>query len=319
MMDLLRDMISVRRVGCLASVAAFLLSAGGCGNDDYATAIKRFDDASTVVITVASGVYKGANEIEENIVLDRQLFAHQAVNVTEMESHHLISDDQIKVRLNALDELSKYGASLLALAQAKTTSDVSQQFADLGTALQNVSKDAATLGDPTFSSESGIQFSANVSSVAKAIGTLAQAIEEQKARAELEKIIVANKAPIDALLDSLSAELGEAYARQKAAQGQEWVQLTAVLKEEIGKGADPVLVTLFGDRLKASRSASLTLASADPRPAIKAMRKAHKALADYVASDKSPKNLADLLTASKEFLTRAQVLGDAINALEKSK
>jgi hypothetical protein len=88
-------------------------------------------------------------------------------------------------------------------------------------------------------------------------------------------------------------------------------------QREPGVDADPASLLNLADRIKAYTAQQATLVNANPAPAIAKMQKAHEALVTYVSS-KSPTTLSALVADVQNFITAAQPLGQATEALIKA-
>lgn len=307
-------------VSVALAICLILHVEAGCGNDDYAKPIKQFQDASAVVIASARQSLQQMNQVEEDAELDRQIFEGEAFDEKKIIARDVVTQPEIDVRLKALDELARYTSALADLAALKGPSEVTQQFQDVNSAFSTLAKDAEKLSGTKSSIFDNAKFSGVVNAATLAVGTVVRAIEEHRARREIEKQIRERDADVTALIQLLGDELDLAYQRRKAAEGQEEIFLTAALKIELAKPAkgDPTLRILLGERLKDWRNRQAILADANPQSCVEAMRKAHEALVAYVNSDKSPKSLSQLYAAAQDFFSRVQPLAQAMAALLKS-
>ena len=304
-------------IATLFSVSLVLASLVGCGNEDYQKPIKQFQDASAVVIASARQSLVQMNSVEENAELNRQIFQTEAFDEKKIKGRDIITQDEIDVRINALDQLSRYTSALADLVVLKAPGDVTKQFQDVGSAFATLAQDAAKLSGTQSPLFNNPKFSGAAQAAAIGIGTVVRAIEERRARREIEKQIRENDAAVATLIQMIGDDLRIAYERRRQSESAEEVFLTAALKIELEKTGhgDPALRLLLGDRLRDWRSRQVALANANPKPSLDAMRKSHEALVAYVNSDKSPKNLSELYAAAQDFFSRVQPLGQAMAAL----
>ncbi len=280
---------------CAAVLLVLVLSfPAGCGNDDFQRPIQQFQSASVVVIDAA-------RQSLQQII----------------KAKDVISADELNARVNALDQLTRYTSALADLAALKAPAQVTQKFQDVGSGFKTLSQDAAKLAGASGGVFDNPKFSGAVQVAVVGIGAIVRAIEERKARREIEKEIRDHDADVNTLIKLIGDELEIAYQRRKQAESEEGVFLTNSLKLEIAKPkrGDPVLRMLLGDRLREWRNRQPLLANADPKPGVDAMQKTHQALVTYLTADKSPKNLSELLAAAESFADRVQPLGQAIAAL----
>jgi len=303
---------------CAAVTLVLLLSfSAGCGNDDFQRPIQQFQSASAVVINAARQSLQQMNDVEEKSELDRQIFEAEAFDESKIKAKDVISAEELNARVNALNQLTRYTSALADLAALKAPAQVTQKFQDVGSGFKTLSEDAAKLAGASGGVFDNPKFSGAVQVAAVAIGAIVRAVEERKARREIEKEIRDHDADVNTLIKLIGDELEVAYQRRKQAESEEGVFLTNALKLEITRPqrGDPVLRMLLGDRLRQWRNRQPLLANADPKPSVEAMQKAHQALVAYLTADKSPKNLSELLAAAESFADRVQPLGVAIAAL----
>lgn len=308
--------------GLATILCALLLLWGeaGCGNDDYAKPIGQFQDASAVVISGARQSLQQMNQVEEGAELNRQIFEGDPFDEKKLKARDVITDEQIAVRVNALDQLARYTTALANLASLQSPSQVTQQFQDVGSAFTQLGQDAEKLKGTQHSIFDDAKFSGVLNAATLGVGAVVRAIEEHKARREIEKEIRDHDANVTALTSLLGDELDIAYQRRKATEGAQGVFLINALKEEVAKPnhGDPTMRILLGERLSEWRNRQAALANADPKPSVMAMQKAHEALVAYVNSNKSPKNLSQLYAAAQDFYSRVQPFGQALLALLKT-
>lgn len=301
----------------LLGILCLLAFQAGCGNEDYQKPIKQFQDASAVVVASARQSLVQMNNVEETAELYRQAFEAEPFSEKKIKARDLITQEQINLRVNALDQLSRYTQALADLVVLKAPGDVTKQFQDVGSAFTTLAQDADKLTGTPSALFDNPKFSGAAKAVTIGIGTVVRAIEERRARREIEKQIRENDAAVTDLIQMIGDDLRLAYERRRQSESEEGVFLTGALKLEIEKvdHGDPALRLLLGDRLRDWRSRQAALAGADPKPSVEAMRKAHQALVAYVNSDKSPKNLSELYAAAQDFFSRVQPLGQAMAAL----
>ena len=240
---------SPRRVRALSVVLAALLLVQlqtGCGNEDYQKPIKQFQDASAVVIAGARQTLLQMNDVEENAELSRQVFQGEAFDEKKIKARDLITQEEIAVRTGALDQLARYTFALADLAALKAPADVTKQFQDVGSAFTTLAKDAGKLGGSQVFDNA--KFSGAVQAATTGIGVVVRAIEERRARREIEKQIREQDAAVSSLIALIGDELQAAYQRRRQADSEEGVFLTAALKLELEKPArgDPALRLLLG-------------------------------------------------------------------------
>ena len=304
---------NIHLIICALAITLFTIS---CGPEDYQEPVKKFQDASQVVINATREFLNHENTGEENALIDQQVFDQKPIDPASITQVDVISPEEIKLRTAALDALAKYTANLAQLAQGKIASDVGQDTKTLSDSLKKLSDDAKTLPGAKGTVLDNKKFSGLASAAASAIGAVAQLLIERKARHELEHAIVSNDAAVQELIQLISDDAALAYERQKSTLSANGVQLYNIYKSELQKkDKDPVLLLFLADRIKSFRSQEAVLPAANPAPAISDMKKAHSALVSYVQSSKNPHSLAELVKSVQEFTSAAQPLGSAVQTL----
>lgn len=288
----------------------------GCGTQDYQKPVEQFQSASAVVVAATRAVLARVNRVERNGLVDQAVFERKMIDVPQLRSYELISQEEIDVRAKALDELQAYASNLASLVQGKDVSAIADQTNSLSKTLAALSKQAANLPVSKASFLKNADFGNALQVVATGVGLVAQIIAEHKARAELETAIAGNQKPIDDLIGLLAEELDGAYQRQRTILGAEQIYISKAYEHERSEShPDPNALLLLGDRLKSYLEQHAVLEAADPAPALKSMQAAHDALVAYAKSKHNPKSLRDLLDAAQAFSTEVQPFGQAIEAL----
>ncbi len=301
------------------AVAIVCVLGTGCGPKDYEKPITQFQDASAVVISATGAFLKNMNTIEQNHALDDVIFGRKPLNLPEIAKKELITPADIKLRMDALDALSQYTANLAILAQGKAGEAVGENTKELSESLKTLASDAGNLPAAKGTGLDNAKFSGIAGAAASAVGAVAQLIVDHKARREIEKSVVAQNENISALIQLIRDEAQGAYLRQQAQIGdygdQLFLSYKQVTGQEDGHKPDPILLLYFGTIAKSYLSQKAEVANANPADAIDKMKKAHDSLVNYVKSDKSPKSLAELVSAVQDFAAAAAPLGQAVQAL----
>ena len=297
------------------SMAVCFLFQTGCGPENYQKPIQQFQDASTVVINTSREFLSNENTVEQNKVLDDLIFQRKPLNLPEIDKIEIITPDEIKIRTTALDALAQYTSNLAQLAQGKAGTAVADNTKKLSDSLKTLADDAKKLPATKTTFLDNAKFSGVVSAAGSAIGAVAQLIVEHKARRELQRSIVENDAAVTALIQQISDDATLSYERQKNQLGAYGSQLSRDYETGLKEKSDPIFLLNFAKTIKTYRTQKLQLSSSNPAPAIDKMKKAHEALVSYVTSDKNPKTFADLITAVQDFVSAAQPLGQAVQAL----
>lgn len=285
-----------------------------CGPEDYQKPIQQFQDASSILIASAKTFLNNVNTTEQNGLIERRSFEREPINPQQISEANLITQEEINVRVQAMNQLSQYTVNLGKLAQGKSTASVGEKTQDLSKSLQQLAKDAGSLPAAKSTVLDNTKFAGAVSAAATAVGQIAQFFGEKKARKEIERAVRENDGEITALIDLLGTEIEAAYARQQSTLDAESVYLYRTYNDKRTK-TDAVLMLTLADRLEAYQQHKQTLQTADPGPCVLAMKKAHTALVEFVNSDKDPKKLSQLVTFAQDFASKAQPLGQAVQTL----
>ena len=100
-------------------LALLILAASltGCTpHGDYSKAIASFKDASTVLTGAFQSLVLNANAVEADNYIDRQVSAAQPILPAEIDPRAILTPDQVKLRVAAIQALSDYICALAALA-----------------------------------------------------------------------------------------------------------------------------------------------------------------------------------------------------------
>jgi hypothetical protein len=322
-----RSLTSVVMMGVLVASLA-------CKPEDYQKPIQGFQQSSNTVIAADRAFLSNENTIEQNKFIDQQVFERKPLAPAEIDARIIITLDEIELRTDALDALSKYTASLATVAQGKADSSTGQNMKTTSTNLQTAAENASKTASPNPDQAAfNTKFSGPAGAAAAAIGAVAQLIMDHKARNEIEKSVKDTNTAVNELIALIGADAQGAYLRQHTAISGYAMQLSNDYKCEFdstpasgpdavncpakqkGVGPDPIILLILADKIKAVRAQQAILENANPAPAIAQMQKAHQALFVYATSDKSPKSLSDLITDVKDFEDAVQPLGQAIQGL----
>jgi hypothetical protein len=300
---------------CRLLLLALALVLLACGTADLQKPIQQFQDASNVVISGSRAMLNQVNAVEQNAAIDKAAFEAGPIDLEQVRKLELVSSQDIGVRTKALGELSNYISSLASLASGKGNDAIATQTDNFSKSLGTLAKNASALPVSKASFIKNAEFGNGLQLAATAFGTVARMLAEHKARAEIVKSIADTQAPIDSLINQLSAELSGAYARQKTTLDFQQISLATLYKREIAKAQpDGNKLMILGDRIKSYLQQESTLAAANPEASINAMRNAHDALVKYVKTNHDPKSLKELLDAAQSFVNEVKSFGDALQS-----
>lgn len=316
-----------------------LMAASGCGPQDYQKPIQGFQDASNTVISAERAFLANENTIEQDIYINQQVFEQKPLDPKQIDAQTIITPEEIKLRTDALDALSKYTVNLATLAAGKEDATVGADTKTCSTNLKSLANDAASkMTDKIKDQKQATAFDAKFSGVAGAaasgIGAVAELILQHKARTEIRNSVNSTDKDVTALIDLIGADAQDSYERQRTKLSDYGLQLLRDYDCEVSPAqpsqsdsstsgqvgcrqtrGDTASLLALADRIKAWRADQTTLAAANPAPAIDKMKKAHEGLVKYVNAPNTPQNLQQLRDSVQAFISAAQPLGEAIQQL----
>lgn len=284
----------------------------GCGPTGFKEPITKFKDSSTVVIA-STKIYLGElNKVERSSYLLESASERRQINLGDLEAVQVFSQEGLKARLDALDQLSAYGDLLLKLANSDAPEKVRAEATNLGAALSTLSGTVSGLrgaDDATFR--------AAVGPVSNIVGQIVDLIVRNKISDALSKAINDGEVPINALLEAIRGDMQIAYGRKRLFFSRTRVVLVDDYRSALTNGADSERLKSLAERIRTHEDKWEELGSANPAEGIDAMKKAHTALLKYAKSSHKVTDLASLVDAMEDFASRAKSIGQAIQALRE--
>src|SRR5262249_20356972 len=119
----------------LAILTAVTLITTACGPSGYVEPIGKFQSSAAVVIASTKVYMSELNKVERDHYIFKQLGAKDQIGLDQIESVQVFSQDGLKARLDALEQLAKYGDLLSKLAKSDAPDRLRGEAADLGTAI----------------------------------------------------------------------------------------------------------------------------------------------------------------------------------------
>jgi len=304
-----------RRMQCaigLAAIALFLVPelalAAKAEKATLQSVTQQFQQASAVVITSAGDFFSKMNEVDRDGALITLAYEGKAIDIEEIRSRKIISDEELKVRTDTLKALSQYTTDLANLASGASFKTFGQNLQSLNKNLTQIGTDAGKL--PGVSKASFLQnkeFPGLISLAVSAVGAIAALIEGKKAQNEIRQKISDNDKDLTNLINHVGTEMGLAFQRQKEAASLRVSRLTRAYNDSLD-GKNLALSVLLPREVEASNEqyVALTKPDADPSKAVTAMQKAHEAMVQYVKSGNKGTDLDSLLAAVASFSSAAQ-------------
>lgn len=302
---------SLNRAVVLSVLMTTMLLAG-CRNAGFRDPIAKFQSAASVVIASTRLYVTELNKVERDHYITSQLGQRAQIRLPEIEKVQVFSQEGLKARLDAMDQLSAYGSLLSKLANSDAPERVVAEAQDLGEALKGLSK---TVSGLTHTDDAA--FKSAVGPVTTIVGEILRLIVEKKIKDALVKAIQDGEAPVNKLLSVMRSDIIGAYERKRSALSDMRVALVDEYNREMAKGAaaDAEKLRLFAERIGAHEDRWEHFASANPGEGLDAMAKAHTALVKYAKSGQKVTDLASLVEAMEAFAARAANVGRAVHAL----
>lgn len=284
----------------------------GCRTAGYRDPISKFQSAASVVIASTRLYTTELNKVERDHYIAGKLSEKAAIRLNELEEAQVFSQEGLKARLDAMDQLASYGNLLSKLANSDAPSRVSAEVQSLGDAIKRLSttvSDLANADDAAFKSAVG--------PVSIIVGEILSLIAQNKIREAMDKAIKDGEAPINKLLSVIRNDISIAYERKRSLFSDMRVTLVREYENERAQGpaSQPEKLRLYADRIRAHEDRWEAFASADPGEGLDAMANAHIALVNYAKSSQKANDLASLVEAMEAFAARAMNIGRAVQAL----
>lgn len=291
--------------------AALVLS--GCSTAGYRAPVAQFNEAAAIVVDASRVYITQVNKVERDSYIDEQVAAGQPIALKEIQARTLLTPEEIALRLNALDELTRYGDLLLKLANSDAPDSIAARAEGLGKAVEQLSTDVyVRMGRPE-----NAAFKSAVGPVTTIVSQVAQLAAERKVKEALDTAVKAGEKPVKHLLDVLSEETLAAYERRRNHLSRSRTWAVDAYNEETRKGdrANRDALTKYAAQIKSQLDEWDAFAAANPQDGLLAFAEAHKALVIYASSAKMPKDLNEFISEMERFLYRAKRVEQAIRRL----
>jgi DNA-binding FrmR family transcriptional regulator len=303
--------------------------ATGCSNNKEF--VKKIDDFQTSVnlTTTAIGTYYlELNSFERELYLqERLLDPSKEVLTTERNpkdpskiiptalAGRVFSAESIKARTDAIRLLGAYGRNLAELAGTDAPARVAAASKVLG---ENLGRLGTTFDNLT-GDQTAKKFVAPAGALSAAFGVIGQLVLEEKRDAALTKAIQEAAPQVRIIIDLLEEDLETVIVLQ---------QLTGT------KAALTELITYYNknrqnlnleerrkalDEIYRAQERYDIAVAFNPSGLMSSLRDAHEALVKYATSDRTPQNLASLVSSLEVFKERAETVAAAVSQLHDLK
>jgi hypothetical protein len=296
----------------LILVTSIVLFNTACGSKGFRDPISKFQAASSVVIASTRVYLTELNKVERDHYISSQLGERAQIKLDEIQAVQVFSNDGLKARIDALDQLANYGDLLSKLANSDAPERVRAQATDLGGELKKLSSTVSGLTHAT-----DADFQQAVGPVTTIVGQILDLIVQQKIKAAIEKAINEGELPVNKLISTIRSDISLAYERKREALSGMRVTLVDEYNRELAKreNANAELLRVLAERVRAHEDRWEAFASANPGEGLDAMQKAHTALVKFAKSSHKVADFASLVDAMEAFAARAQAIGQAIQSL----
>jgi len=289
----------------------------GCANRAaYRTPVTTFQDASSVMVHSARIYLTQLNKIERDAYIRRQAANNQHIRLDEIEKTQSFSPEEIAVRLEALNELSRYGELLGHLANSDAPERITASASDLADSLQRLSDKVSQLARrPTNS-----KFVNSAGPAVKIVGEVASIAVEKKIQAALDRAILSGEGPIRDLIHAIRDDITIAFERKRNALSAQRVDYVDAYEDTVGTDNEA-----NGDQRRQRANELIAYLDvwesfplSNPHEGLNALADAYSALVAYAKSPKTPTDLSGLADQIELFAARANRIGGVIQQLEKN-
>jgi hypothetical protein len=290
------------------------LLSSGCGPSGFVEPIGKFQSAANVVIASTKLYVTELNKVERDNYIVKQLSARKRIEPQDLEDVQVFTQDGLKARLDALDQLGKYGDLLSKLAKSDVPEKVRAEADDLGGAIIKLDNTVQGLNKAQDS-----DFKAAVKPVTSIIGEILKSVVDRKIETALNKAVAKGEQPINELIRVIRIDVDNAYERRRVALSAVKFAAIEEYNTEMARAGGPDVDRLrfLAERIRENEDRWETFATSNPGEGLDAMAKAHTALVEYAKSAHKVKDLASLVSAMEAFATKAVSIGKSVQALRE--
>ncbi len=286
----------------------------GCGPSGYVEPIGKFQSSSAVVIASTKLYVSELNKTERDNYIRQKLSAKEQIKLTELDEVQVFNQEGLKARLDALDQLARYGDLLAKLANSSAPERVRGEATDLGEAVAHLGMTVAGLKQTEDNA-----FKKATTEATSIIGEVLNFVVQQKIESALNAAITKGETPINNLIRVIRKDVDGAYERKRSSiSGMRTAMIDSYEVERTkGASADPEKLRVLADRISQQEDRWEAFATANPGDGLDAMAKAHSALVAYAKSAHKVKDFASLAAAMDAFAARAVSIGKSVQALRE--
>ena len=285
----------------------------GCRTAGYRDPIAKFQAAASVVIASTRLYVTELNKVERGHYITSKLSERAEIKLLELEKVQVFSQEGLKARLDAMDQLASYGSLLSKLANSDAPATVSAEAQSLGESIKKLSTTVSG-----FTDTNDTAFQSAVGPVATIVGEILSLVVQNKIREAMDKAIKDGEVSINKLLRVIRTDIALAYERKRSALSDLRVVLVREYERERGANGEAEKLRLYAERVRAHEDRWEVFDSADPGEGLDAMAKAHTALVKYAKSSQKVNDLASLVEVLEAFAARATNIGRAVQTLRSN-
>lgn len=289
-------------------ITIFYLLSGCASPAAYQEPIIKFQQASAVVVESARTEYTSANRMARNAFIDESVENKTDIDIAKLRDSGVISSEDLDVRLNALNALSKHGQLLLALSSSDAPEKAAEAANSLSSSVVSLNSSIANLRS--------VQPSGKIDQAAGAFSDLAALVVKdvlnKKISKALDRAINSSSKPVSALIVLIDEDMRALAVKRNKAVSAARVRAVDGYRESLSKGADQIKRSASELKFAEDNWDNNLLVSSSP--ALEAMRDAHSQLVDYAKSSKKPQDLSELVDAVDAFVQRAIIVAEAVKA-----
>ena len=284
----------------------FLFVSFSCAVNKFRQPITNFQTATAVVVAHARSVIIDLNRVQRNRMIARHREENKPIQLRDLKDSRLIQNDDLNVRLQALDNLSDYVDLLVQIANSDAPDRIARSAVGLSDAMNTLTTTVSGLTTPTNNA-----FKTVFTTASPAIAEILRSIAQKKIKEAVETAVLKGEKPINDLIAAIGDDLEVAFFQRRANMEEDREALLHQYNTEVTKNprSERALEEL-SKQVMAHEDLMDELANASPKSTLNAMAKAHSKLVAY-AHDKSPGSFAEAAEAIEIFVAIGKKFGEA--------
>jgi hypothetical protein len=314
-----RNVMEIRQKYLLSVIIALLVAVTGCSTSTtYREPITQFQSAVNQTIATVQPYFIEVNRVEAEYQLYSAL-----KNKEDWGTQHLdraLDGQQIALRLQALQLIVDHTRVLSDIVNATAPQEMKEAAEALGASAQGLARavDSLAKKDDVSNSkgaeDSAVRnFSTPLTEIVNLVGE--KAIEYKQTKAIEEAVLKAEK-PLGDLIELLESDLQTIVnERRQAFQGIATVRLE--LFNEIRKTTKPEKIDSLIQEVLDLNSRVDTIESINVTSLLQGLKSTHKALVEFVKSDRTPANLTQFVASVDAFADNVEAVSSVIQSLRE--